>query len=75
MTVHHPSLVQFESLDWSSGGYPQDWHSMHTFKEWWINCIQMRGGSRKAMALLAILVPWEILKQRKFTTAYIELEE
>ena len=37
---------------------------MATVKEWWMLGIHKRGASRKAMASLAMLVSWEIWKER-----------
>ena len=43
---------------------PMDWRLMTTVKEWWTQGIHKRGASRKAMASLAMLVSWEIWKER-----------
>jgi hypothetical protein len=37
---------------------------MRNVKQWWIEVIHKNGQSRKAMASLAVLVSWEISKQR-----------
>lgn len=39
------------------------WHAMETVKEWWTE-IHKRGPSRKALSSLAILVAWEVWKER-----------
>ena len=41
-----------------------DWRFRTTVIEWWIQGIQKRGASRKAMASLVMLVSWEIWKER-----------
>jgi hypothetical protein len=43
---------------------PRAWHNRRTVKEWWTKSILQRGQSRKAMASLAMLVSWEIWKER-----------
>jgi hypothetical protein len=43
---------------------PTDWQSLRTVKDWWIHGIHKRGNNRKAMASLAMLVSWEIWKER-----------
>jgi hypothetical protein len=43
---------------------PRAWHNRRTVKEWWTKSILQRGHSRKAMASLAMLVSWEIWKER-----------
>jgi hypothetical protein len=42
---------------------PSDWNDIHSIKDWWVAIIHQRGGTRKAMATLAMLVPWEIWKE------------
>jgi hypothetical protein len=37
---------------------------MATVKEWWMKGLHKRGHSRKAMASLAMLVSWEVSKER-----------
>jgi hypothetical protein len=37
---------------------------MHSVKDWWRDVIQKRGNARKALASLAMLVSWEVLKER-----------
>ena len=43
---------------------PRDWHVMRNVKEWWIEVIHKHGESRKALATLAILVSWEVWRER-----------
>jgi hypothetical protein len=40
------------------------WHAFYSVKRWWIEVIHKRGQSRKALASLAMLVSWEIWKER-----------
>jgi hypothetical protein len=54
----------------------------HTVKDWWINEIQKKGPSRKALASLVMLVSWEIWKERNarvfrntYSTATMLLEK
>jgi hypothetical protein len=37
---------------------------LHSVKEWWCDVIQKRGQGMKALASLAMLVLWEIRKER-----------
>jgi hypothetical protein len=37
---------------------------MHSIKDWWREVIQKRGNVTKALASLAMLVSWEVLKER-----------
>jgi hypothetical protein len=46
---------------------PITWHGFHEVKRWWIEVIHKRGQSRKALASLAMLVSWEIWKERNAT--------
>ena len=41
-----------------------EWLAIPTVKDWWTEVIHKRGDSRKAMALLAMLVSWEIWLER-----------
>lgn len=43
---------------------PATWHTMRNVKEWWNEAIHKQGQSKKAMASLAMLVSWEIWKER-----------
>jgi hypothetical protein len=43
---------------------PTTWHDFHSVKRWWAEVIHKRGQSRKALASLAMLVSWEIWKER-----------
>uniref|UniRef100_A0ACD5UMD8 Uncharacterized protein n=1 Tax=Avena sativa TaxID=4498 RepID=A0ACD5UMD8_AVESA len=40
------------------------WHQFHSVKEWWKKAIHKKGPQRKALASLAMLVTWEIWKER-----------
>jgi hypothetical protein len=40
------------------------WHAMRSVKEWWIEGVQKHEQSKKAMASLAMLISWEIWKER-----------
>jgi hypothetical protein len=43
---------------------PQEWTIIDSVKAWWRDVVQKRGHSRKVMASLAMLVNWEIWKER-----------
>jgi hypothetical protein len=43
---------------------PTSWHGMRNVKEWWSEAVHKQGQSRKAMATLSLLVPWEVGKER-----------
>jgi hypothetical protein len=43
---------------------PTRWQAMATVKEWWMEGVHKRGHSMKAMASLAMLVSWEVSKER-----------
>uniref|UniRef100_A0ACD5YJN0 Uncharacterized protein n=1 Tax=Avena sativa TaxID=4498 RepID=A0ACD5YJN0_AVESA len=41
-----------------------NWHHYRSVKEWWKEVIHKRGAQRKAMSSMAMLVSWEIWKER-----------
>ena len=43
---------------------PYSWQNFHSVKEWWSEAIHKSGQSRKAMISLAMLMAWEIWKER-----------
>jgi hypothetical protein len=43
---------------------PTNWHAMQNLNEWWNEAIHNQGPSKKAMVSLAMLVSWEIWKER-----------
>jgi hypothetical protein len=44
--------------------HPERWHEAPTVHEWWRCFVQKDGQSKKAMSSLAMLVSWEIWKER-----------
>ena len=43
---------------------PTEWHVFGTVEEWWSEAIHKRGGERKAVASLAMMVSWEVWTER-----------
>jgi hypothetical protein len=43
---------------------PRDWKNMNNVEDWWMQGVHKMGQSRKAMVSLAMLVSWEIWKER-----------
>ena len=43
---------------------PSDWQHLPTVKDWWMEVINKKAPNRKAMMSLAMLVSWEIWKER-----------
>lgn len=41
-----------------------NWHNYRSVKEWWKEVIHKRGTQRKAISSMAMLVSWEIWKER-----------
>jgi hypothetical protein len=40
------------------------WHTICSVKEWWIDGVHKHGQLKKAMVSLAMLISWEIWKER-----------
>jgi hypothetical protein len=43
---------------------PTSWSNMRSVKHWWMYAVHKQGQTRKAMASIAMLVSWEICKER-----------
>ena len=43
---------------------PTEWQAFGTVKEWWSVAIHKRGGERKAVVSLAMMVSWEVWMER-----------
>jgi hypothetical protein len=43
---------------------PTSWNAMRSVKEWWQEAIDKQCQSRKTMASLAMLLSWEVWKER-----------
>jgi hypothetical protein len=56
--IHIKNWLSLNDVD------PTSWHGMRNIKEWWSEAIHKQGQSRKAMAALAMLISWEVWKER-----------